>query len=553
MKKPFSNTVRSIKFSENNIVTLGKGSFIESMSYEGRSSASHILVGNYCSIFCNNVFLIGMDHNVHSLSTYPLMQLGTNTTDDFVKNCKSELYDGNRDQLIIGNDVWIGCGCTIVGGIQIGNGACVTAGSVVTENVPPYAVVGGSPARIIKYRFSRDVINKLQKIKWWYWNKEKIQSIVQKITTKEQVENFADKYFVKKQNNDNDEVGVHLHELKDNGYILVYFPLQSENIVLLDYVVNKYIKMFDYKDKIALIIDVNMSDDKIQLIINKYIISKGKDTPLLFSYNTKGKVSDSILSTIDYLITTKDFISLLYSDYGADYGIKLIYGGNRDIFSSILKNNTTKTLLTDEKKKIRFLAIGNSITMHGVCEYWWGEWGMGASNQSKDYIHLIEKNLKHRYDVEFESINMASWETMYYDRAEVLPSLDRCLNREYNFIILQLGENISEFSTLENDFCELIKYIRENSLSGNAKLIMVGQFWKNDNIDDIKRRVCKCTDVSFVDLSDIQGNVYQLGLNSAVLDNDGKEHCVQHSGVALHPNDAAMQVYAKRILKIINL
>ncbi|WP_330998197.1 DapH/DapD/GlmU-related protein [Pectinatus frisingensis] len=555
MKKPFFNTVRNIKFLGNNIVTLGKGSFIESLSYEGGDNASHALIGNYCSIFYNNVFLIGINCNFHSLSTYPLMQLDTDTVFPLASDYKKQLYGGNKDQLIIGNDVWIGRGCTIMGGVYIGNGACIAAGSVVTKDIPPYAVVGGVPAKIIKYRFNKDIINKLQKIKWWYWDKEKIQSVVQNINTEEQVKSFVDKYFIETKSEDNnDEIEAYLHDIKDKGYVLIYFPLQSDDVTLLRHVASSYIKMFGYQDKIALIIDVNMPDDKLQIIMNKYIIPKGENAPLLFSHNTNGKISANVLNTIDYLITTKDFISLVYSDYGTDYGVKLIYGYNKDIFSSILKNDISKVSLSEEKRKIRFLVIGNSITIHGICEYWWGEWGMGASKQSKDYIHLIEKYLKQKYDVEFELVNMASWETMYYDRSETLSSLDRYLNKEYDFIIFQLGENISESSTLENDFCELIRYIRKNSLSRKAKLIIIGQFWTNNSIDNIKRRVCKSTNASFVDLSDIQGNgTYQVGINNIVFGNDGKEHCVQHSGVALHPNDAAMKIYAKKILNIMNL
>lgn len=73
----------------------------------------------------------------------------------------------NGRSCIIGNDVWIGAYVNIIEGITIGDGAIIAAGSVVTQDVPPYAVVGGVPAKVIKYRFEQDIIEQLKKIEWW--------------------------------------------------------------------------------------------------------------------------------------------------------------------------------------------------------------------------------------------------------------------------------------------------------------------------------------------------------------------------------------------------
>lgn len=77
---------------------------------------------------------------------------------------------------MIGNDVWIGDNVTILGGNIIGDGAVVATGAIVTKDVPPYAIVAGNPARIIKYRFEKDIVDDLQKIQWWLWSSEQLKA-----------------------------------------------------------------------------------------------------------------------------------------------------------------------------------------------------------------------------------------------------------------------------------------------------------------------------------------------------------------------------------------
>ena len=125
-------------------------------------------IGNYCAIswnitigggqhpmkslmMVNRKFLFDGDNSIHGLD--PVLQT----------HCK------------IGNDVWIGAGASIMTGITIGDGAVIGANAVVTKDVPPYAVVVGVPARIIKYRFSESIIKQLLEIKWWSYTKEELQ------------------------------------------------------------------------------------------------------------------------------------------------------------------------------------------------------------------------------------------------------------------------------------------------------------------------------------------------------------------------------------------
>jgi len=80
-----------------------------------------------------------------------------------------------KGDIIIENDVWIGATATIMSGVKISNGAVVGAGSVVTKDVPPYAIVAGNPAKVVKYRFTEEQIEKLLSIAWWDWEEQKIR------------------------------------------------------------------------------------------------------------------------------------------------------------------------------------------------------------------------------------------------------------------------------------------------------------------------------------------------------------------------------------------
>ena len=131
---------------------------------------SHVLIGNYCQIARDTVFEIGQNHVFSGVSPYPFDQvLGE-------ENVFAHRAPVNKQQLVIGHDVWIGSGVRIIRAVKIGNGAIIGSGAVVTKDVPPYAIVGGNPAKIIRYRFAPEIIQALDKIKWWYWPLEKVKA-----------------------------------------------------------------------------------------------------------------------------------------------------------------------------------------------------------------------------------------------------------------------------------------------------------------------------------------------------------------------------------------
>ena len=139
-------------------------STIGDYSYVGRNSRIiHADVGKFCSI-SGDVKLGMATHTLDLLSTSPVFTECHNST-GFQWTKQQSIIPYKR--VIVGNDVWIGTDAMIMGGLTIGDGAVVGAGAIVTKDVPPYAIVAGVPARIVRYRFSEEFIKKLEELKWW--------------------------------------------------------------------------------------------------------------------------------------------------------------------------------------------------------------------------------------------------------------------------------------------------------------------------------------------------------------------------------------------------
>ena len=133
-------------------------------SYVGRNTRLiHANVGKFCSISSDCAIGMG-NHPINRMSSSPIFSSPKNGT--LQKWVSTSDYDEYKP-IYIGNDVWIGARTMILGGVRVGNGAVIGAGAVVTKDVPPFAVVGGVPARIIRYRFQEDTISRLESLCWW--------------------------------------------------------------------------------------------------------------------------------------------------------------------------------------------------------------------------------------------------------------------------------------------------------------------------------------------------------------------------------------------------
>ncbi len=122
-----------------------------------------VVIGKFCSIADNVCIFGGGEHRADWATTYPFNRI-------FPEFFGIKGHPATKGSVIIGNDVWLASGCKILSGVTIGDGAIVAANALVTKDVPAYSIVGGNPAKVIRYRFSDGIIKKFMEIKWWNWN-----------------------------------------------------------------------------------------------------------------------------------------------------------------------------------------------------------------------------------------------------------------------------------------------------------------------------------------------------------------------------------------------
>ena len=319
----FEQSIRKIYIDEDQSVvgvTLGEGSYLVQGSLEFGGYQCHVLIGKYSSVAHGIKFIVGLNHDSSSASTYPFQEVFEGMLDknaDLHPQC-------NHCQIIIGNDVWIGAYATIMGGVKIGNGAVIGAGAVVAKDVPPYAVVVGNPARVIKYRFDEATIEWLQKLRWWNWTPEKIKACWPEM---ENMEAFKEKYReipTTKISAECQELQNIIKQFKEEGYQFYYFVpdlLSKEKI--WQTVLSKF---SNGTDKKILFIDMpayipSNVKSKFKQLINSY-----QQGQLVLNQSSEDYTSKCIIPLMDYIITIKEAASSMVIDTSSLSKSKLLYG-----------------------------------------------------------------------------------------------------------------------------------------------------------------------------------------------------------------------------------
>ena len=164
---------------------MGRGSYGGSLQVHTYGSSSVLKIGHYCSIAADVEILLGGEHKFEFVSSYPFNVFNTKYSDLETTRSKGDV--------IIGSDVWIGRGAMILSGVNVGHGAVIAANAVIAKDVPPYAIVAGNPAKVLKYRFGESQVASLLELAWWDWPEEVICDRIPKLMNAD-VDDFLDEF-----------------------------------------------------------------------------------------------------------------------------------------------------------------------------------------------------------------------------------------------------------------------------------------------------------------------------------------------------------------------
>lgn len=165
------NATYPSRVCEMSIVSIGNYTY-GNIDMIAATNEHTLRIGNFCSVGEDVRFILSAEHYKDNISTYPFKY-------KCIKSGRPEAI--SKGDIIVDDDVWIGQRATILSGVQIGQGAVIAAGAVVTKSVPPYAIVGGVPAMVIKYRFSPEIIEKLMKIDYSKLDKNTVEKNIDKL------------------------------------------------------------------------------------------------------------------------------------------------------------------------------------------------------------------------------------------------------------------------------------------------------------------------------------------------------------------------------------
>ena len=317
------------------ILCIGRDSYIVSSNIasgldftpDGSYEVYNFHVGKFTSIAHNFYIDIDMNHNYLALST-----AATDLFNVLESKDKKETFK-RKGQVLIQNDVWIGHDTNIMAGVTIHDGAIIAANSHVVKDVPPYAIVGGNPAKVIKYRFDDNTIKKLMTIKWWNWSDEKIKENSH-LFYSDKIDEFCDKFYEKALEEERNLKVLDAPRLK-NTYL--YFVDLLDEFKLFNKVLDEFVKEFKEDPDSLLLLYINKEeyDENYINIINQYINNAKLYNNIkcsIISYVGSTEDERAAFKNVDYFITNRSKNTILHSEYAYDNNVKIISGVDLPLF-----------------------------------------------------------------------------------------------------------------------------------------------------------------------------------------------------------------------------
>ena len=274
----------------------------------------HIAVGKGTSVADGVMLILDLDHDFNAVVQGDLKSLGGLTAG----------RTRRRGSIILQNDVWVATDATIMPGVTLHNGCIVAAKAVVTKDVPPYAIVGGNPARVLRWRFEPEDIDALQKIAWWDWSEQ-----TQRMRKKElalPVKKFIEKYLPH-------EEGTGATPLRDMAPHIVFFPVDvGEPFPLYPKVLEEYFSKDRPNAELLLYLPEERSTETNIRAVER-VLKQFEHVDSCVTLQTGATIDEHILMQgAEYYITTRLQETVYRTCLAGRYGVQVLYGTDAPLF-----------------------------------------------------------------------------------------------------------------------------------------------------------------------------------------------------------------------------
>ena len=296
-----------------------------SLNFHVTDGVHNLQIGRYSSLAEGIVFLMDVDKNYKQVCIGALSAFKEQNHD-----AKSIMK--RKGQIIIQNECWIGHGVTIMGGVTVHNGAIIAAASVVTKDVPPYAIVAGNPARIVKYRFDEQQIQDLQRIAWWNWSQDKIRSNAESFQW--DVSEFISRH-IGEANRELSNVPLpNGHRRHGAPYTYLLIPDFHDPYPTYEKVIREFAACFNENAEMLIYIKQDGRFDNHEAIIRSILDAYSEHRCILTVLTDTVNDERSLFKIADYYITTRAKENVQRMGYAALYNTQCISGVDIPVFGS---------------------------------------------------------------------------------------------------------------------------------------------------------------------------------------------------------------------------